>query len=82
MIDLRKFDSAAAREWRRGEHGDAEHLICDGAPVATVERDHASGFAVLDHVNDTDADGFETMAEAREFAMKQLDRRFAEIKAA
>ena len=82
MIDLRKFDSAAAREWRRGEYGDAEHLMCDGAPVATVEWDGKSAFTVLDHVNDWRADGFENVAEAREFAMKRLDRHFARIKAA
>jgi len=79
MIDLRKFDSAAAREWKHGEYGEAEHLMCDDAPVATIEWDDMSGFAVLDHVNDTDTGCFETMAEAREFAMKRLDQHFAEI---
>ena len=53
--------------------------MCDDAPVATIEWDDMSGFAVLDHVNDTDTGCFETMAEAREFAMKRLDQHFAEI---
>jgi hypothetical protein len=79
MIDLRKFDSTAARTWERGEHGDAEHLMCDGAPIATIEWDGVGAFTVLYHVNDSTVNGFRTAAEAREFAEKFLQKHFSEI---